>query len=382
LQSRLSRRSDKRENKSTAIIFLTLALNLCGLYKIYLKPELLSFILVFPVAALWAYLLVKYDLFTMLISLFGSLTCINFILLPYAEGNFFSTPGMIFLIFLASFFGIGIYFSLSQKSAKDYEDYVPEYVSRIAERERFLKELEIARNIQMKFLPQSIPEIPSLEIASICKPAMEIGGDYFDFVKTGDGSLGVIIGDVSGKGVSAAFYMTMAKGIIRTVTKKIQQPKQLLIEVNEIFYENVPRNVFISMIYGYLDMKKRMLTFARAGHNPLIVHKRGSGLPQLLNPEGLAIGLEKGEIFSRIIQEQTIAIEPQDLFVFFTDGVSESRNKNEQEFGEESLSKIIEENAQLTANELLKKIIDEVNAFTGDAPQFDDFTMVIVKVGS
>lgn len=373
LQSKLKR-------KSTLIINLTIALNLCGLYTILIKPELFSFFIVLPAAVLWANFLIKYDVFTRLISFFGGFTVINFVALPFSEGGFLSTPAIILFLFLVIFFAAGVYFSFSPRSTRDFENYVPEYVSRIAERERLLKELEIARNIQMKFLPQSIPAIPKLEVASVCKPAMEIGGDYYDFVKVNETSLGVIIGDVSGKGVSAAFYMTMAKGIIKTLSKKIQMPKQLLIELNEIFYENAPPSVFVSVIYGYLDLQSRTLTFARAGHNPLIVHKKGLGQPKLLCPEGLAIGLERGEVFSNIIQEHRIAIEPGDLFVFFTDGVSESRNKNDQEFGEERLTKIIEQNAHLSAHDLLNKIVSEVERFTGSAPQFDDFTMVVVKI--
>jgi serine phosphatase RsbU (regulator of sigma subunit) len=314
------------------------------------------------------------------LALFGILNLFDLSFLPMIGRGLLSHVGVEtisigFLIFFA-----GIFLVYRKQSVIDFEHYVPEYVSRLAERERFLQELEIARNIQMKFLPQSPPSFSQLEIASICKPAMEIGGDYFDFISEGSDHLSVVIGDVSGKGVSAAFYMTMAKGILKTLSKKIKHPKQLLNEANEIFYENAPRNVFVSVIYGHFDMQNKTLTFARAGHNPVIVRKRISAKPELFIPKGLAIGLEKGKLFSDIIEEETIAIEPHDIFVFYTDGVTEAMNKKEEEFGEERLREIIDANANLSAQDLLNTIVKEVKQFTGKAHQHDDFTMVVVKV--
>ena len=137
--------------------------------------------------------------------------------------------------------------------------------------------------------------------------------------------------------------------------------------------------VFVSVIYGHFDMNKKTLTFARAGHNPVIVRKKVSAKPELFSPRGLAIGLEKGELFSDIIEEETITIESHDIFVFYTDGVSEAMNKKEEEFGEERLQEIIDTHANLSAQELMNIIIKEVEQFTGKAPQHDDFTMVIVK---
>ncbi|MFQ5823990.1 MAG: PP2C family protein-serine/threonine phosphatase [bacterium] len=371
----------KIQNKTVLIILIALFFHLTYLPSGYLRPTYLAFFPMIPIAMLWAYLAYKYDLFTILMTtiaiyLFTELSFISFL-----PDGFLSPVSVIIGILTFFILLIGVYLIFTKRSVKDFEHYVPEYVSRIAEHERFLKELEIARSVQMRFLPQSVPTFPNLDIASICRPAMEVGGDYYDFIREGNQCLSIVIGDVSGKGVSAAFYMTMAKGIIKTLSKSTKHPKELLTEMNTIFYENAPREVFISVIYGLFDMKNKTLTFARAGHNPLIVRKSMVSAPELLNPKGLAIGLESGQLFSTTIEEKTLPIEPGDLFVFYTDGISESINKNGEEFGEERFQQLISLNAHLSAQAILDKITQEINKFAGNANQHDDFTMVVVKVG-
>lgn len=372
----------KIKNVAVLIIVLALFYNFSGLHFYSLRPSYLSFFLAIPFAIFVAYVVYKFDLLTILLTLFAFNYFADLSLISLQPDGFFGNLGVITGIFTALTFVTGVYFIYSKDSVKHFENYVPQYVSRIAERERFLQELEIARSVQKRFLPQTIPAFPNLDIASICRPAMEVGGDYYDFICDGRQRLSVVIGDVSGKGVSAAFYMTMAKGIIKTLSKATKTPGKLLTEMNAIFYENAPREVFISVIYGLFDMKDKMLTFARAGHNPLIVRKSMIGEPESLKPKGLAIGLEKGLIFSTTIEEMSLPIEPGDVFVFYTDGISESMNKNGEEFGENRLRQLIGQNAHLSAQELMTTITAEVNKFAQNATQHDDFTMIVVKVGS
>ncbi|MFQ5865056.1 MAG: PP2C family protein-serine/threonine phosphatase [bacterium] len=371
----------KIQNTGILIISLALFIDFSGLHLMYLRPTYLSFFLMLPFAIYLAYVIFKYDLFTVLLSLFTFYYFLDLSLVSLLPDGFLSTPGVVSALFVIFMLTVGLYLSYSKVSVRDFEKYVPEYVSRIAERERLLKELEIARSVQMRFLPQSVPTFPNLEIASICRPAMEVGGDYYDFIRDGNQCLSIVIGDVSGKGVSAAFYMTMAKGIIKTLSKSKKSPKGLLTEMNAIFYENAPRDVFISVIYGQFNMKDKMLTFARAGHNPLIVRKSVIGQPELLNPKGIAIGLESGQLFSTTIEEKSLSIEPEDVFVFYTDGICESMNKKGEEFGEERLQQIISRNAHHSAQTILDKITEEINKFARNTTPHDDFTMVVVKVG-
>lgn len=367
--------------KTVLIGLLALFINFAGLHFILLRPDYLSFILLVPLAVFLAHAIMKYDLLTLLFSLLLFFNILDFSLVGLLPDGFLSTPGITTGVLILALFSTGVYFSFSRVSTHHFESYVPEYISRIAERERFLKELEIARSVQTRFLPQSIPQLPDLAIACICRPAMEVGGDYYDFIQDED-RLSIVIGDVSGKGVSAAFYMTMVKGIIKTLARTIKEPKRLLTEMNAIFYENVPRDVFVSVIYGTFDLKSRVLTFARAGHNPVIVQKKLARQTEMLNPRGLAIGLEKGKLFSTTIEEKTMHMDPEDVFVFYTDGISESMNHNGEEFGEERLRAIINNNSSQSAQGLLDKITEDVNRFAGNTNQHDDFTMVVIKVSS
>jgi sigma-B regulation protein RsbU (phosphoserine phosphatase) len=364
------------------IFLLALAFNLGGLHRLYFHPPYLGLILVLPITLIWAHFVRKWDMLTVLMALIGVLFFLDLMLIPLMPDTLFSPPGMAVIIFVGLFFLLGIYLLFRPQSVKDYDSYVPEYVSRIAEKERFLKELEIARGVQMRFLPQRVPEFPSLEIVSLCQPAMEVGGDYYDFIQMNERYMSVLIGDVSGKGVSAAFYMTMVKGIIKTLSKKTKDPATLLIEANEIFYENAPRNVFITIIYGIFDLKEQTLTVASAGHNPLIAWRHRTGKTEIVNPKGMALGLDPGEHYRSIMEEKCIPIEKKDVFVFYTDGVTEAMNIREEIFTEERLRRVIEEYAHLSPQLLQEKIVQAVSEFSGKAPQHDDLTMVVVKIRS
>lgn len=362
------------------ITLMALLLTLGGLFTEFLKPHLWGGLMMLPLAFLWAYWVRKYDWMTMFLSLFMvfmifDLYQIN--LLPETAADLART---LFILCLAGYTLAGVWLIFSPRRVSDFEHYVPEYVSRIAERERFLRELEIAGNIQIKFLPQEEPEFPGLDIASICKPAMEVGGDYYDFIRQDARYLTVVIGDVSGKGVSAAFYMTMVKGIIKTLARRLKEPAKVLAELNEVFYENAPRNVFVSLLYATFDLGRRILTFARAGHNPLLVRKSKAGEMESLNPPGLAIGMEKGGLFSKIIKDQSVTIESGDILIFYTDGITEAMNPKGEEFGEERLYEIIRQYGDQTARDILEQVRQIVFGFTAGAPQHDDFTLVVVKV--
>ncbi|NLP08908.1 serine/threonine-protein phosphatase, partial [bacterium] len=186
------------------------------------------------------------------------------------------------------------------------------------------------------------------------------------------------VGDVSGKGISAAFYMTLTKGFLRSLTRTVDPPARVMSEINRLFWENVDRNHFISMIYGVFDMQARTLTFVRAGHNP-ILHLREQTCTAL-TPGGLALGLERGELFDRILEEKTVPLRPGDLFAFYTDGFTEARNHRQEEFGEERLAQLLMENDGASAEQLLSVFKKQMQAFIGHGLQHDDMTMVLVRI--
>ncbi len=372
---------EKLKNRALMVLLFAVFLDAVILQLFNTQPTYLAFLLFLPLALLASYFIFCYDYVTIIISMFTIVAYIDLILLGQQAEPWLSPSGVFACGFAALLVGSGVLLSRSERSVLDFEHYIPGYVGRIAERERFLKELEIARSVQSRFLPQTIPSLPKLDIACVCRPAMEVGGDYYDFVLNGNNSLGVIVGDVSGKGVSAAFYMTMAKGIIKTLCRGSSNPKRILSEMNAIFYENVPKEVFISMIFAEFDLEKSVLRFARAGHNPLIVNRKATGKPEMILPPGLAIGLDSGDIFSRTIEQVEIPIECGDTFVFYTDGISESTSKNGDEFGEDRLCQCIARANGQSAAHLLERISTDVARFSKNTKQHDDFTMVVIKVG-
>ncbi|MFC1726252.1 PP2C family protein-serine/threonine phosphatase [candidate division KSB1 bacterium] len=340
----------------------------------------LIFVLLLPLTLFFALIYFKNEFLTIFITLTTFVILTSNTLLLNSPDSSVHVYGYAVICFFAILLGLSVFVFEKGKSIEQLDEYKPDYLIRLAEKERFMKELEIARNIQLKFLPATQPKIKGISVASMCIPAMEVGGDYYDFIEIDENRLGVIIGDVSGKGVSAAFYMTMTKGIVKTAAKTGLSPRAMLIILNSIFYENVPRGVFISVIYGIFDFKNRTLTFARAGHNPLILRKRSEGTIDILQPKGLAVGLEKGEKFDVLLEEQTIGIAKGDIFNFYTDGITESMNKNQEEWGEEKLLETVEEYSHLSAEEVLNVVKTRLGKFTGKTEQFDDQTMVIVKI--
>jgi sigma-B regulation protein RsbU (phosphoserine phosphatase) len=274
----------------------------------------------------------------------------------------------------------GMASQLRKREITDFDEIMPAFAKHITERQRLQQELEIARSVQMSFLPKTNPQLVELDIASRCAPALEVGGDYYDFIDAGNKRLGVVVGDVSGKGTQAAFFMTLTKGFVRALAEVSPSPSIVLTRVNKLFYENVDRGVFISMVLGIFDTSKHILTVARAGHNPVIMRKTKADQVQVVNPMGLALGLDAGETFAKSIQEVEIPFQSGDLFVFYTDGFPEAMNKTLEEFGEDRLCATVQKYAQGSAAEIMDGVFAEMKQFVGKAKQHDDMTIVVVKV--
>lgn len=295
-------------------------------------------------------------------------------------GGFFVLQGIILLALVGVILVLGTILIRTEVADDVIVPYVPKYMERIYEKERIHKELEIARNVQLTFLPRKIPNIKGLQIATFCNPANEVGGDYFDFIEIGSHRLGVVVGDVSGKGIPAAFYMTLIKGMIQAQARQVFSPKEVMININSLFYENAERGIFVSMIYAILDMVQKRLTFARAGHNPMIFRQSRLANSEELCPPGIAVGLEPGPVFDQTIQEKTMPLNRGDLFLFYTDGLNEAQNRNKREFGTQNLLKTVEQNDSLSANDLIIKIKKDIQSFVSGGAQYDDMTAVLIKV--
>jgi sigma-B regulation protein RsbU (phosphoserine phosphatase) len=326
----------------------------------------------------WVFM--RFELFTNLVMLICAQGLYYSLLFMQCGDSFYLSHGLI-LVFIVVFLGLsGYWLMVRRKRTAEASEFVPDYMKRTFQREQLQRELEIARNVQLNFLPQDIPDIPGLDIASLCVPAREVGGDYFDFIRLNRQKLGVVIGDVSGKGIPAAFYMTLTKGLFKSLAANHDSPAQVLIKLNRLFFENAERGVFISMLYCIFDLENRVMTFARAGHNPMIIHRSQIKRSEEVRPPGIAIGLEEDEIFTKTIDEYSLPLQKNDMFLLYTDGLNEAQNARHQEFGEARLQQLFAVHHRSSAHDILEDIEKQISEFTGDAEQHDDMTAVVIRV--
>ncbi len=260
--------------------------------------------------------------------------------------------------------------SVSIENARLYESE--------AQKQKMERDLENARTIQESLLPKYIPTIRSLDISGKMIPAMQVGGDYYDLIKISDEKIFVIIGDVSGKGLSASFYMSQLQTMVRLFCTSDKSPKQVLTELNERIFGNIEKNWFITVSIVFFDSSKNKLIFARAGHTPLI-HVSDNKLNSL-QPAGIGLGLEKGEIFNSTLVEQTVDFKEGDQFVLFSDGITESMNSKKELFGMKRLSEILLDNHQKSSGKILASVIKSVEDFNNDPVGIDDITLVVIKI--
>ena len=251
-------------------------------------------------------------------------------------------------------------------------------IAKSLERERFQQEMMVAQQMQKRLLPQKIPAPQSMDVAAVSEPSLEVGGDYYDFIALGSDRLGVVVGDVSGKGVSAAFYMAEVKGIFQALSRVAASPRDLLLRANEALVDSLERNAFISLIYAIFDGSKSNVTLARAGHCPMI-HVSGE-TSRMVRPSGLGLGLTHDTIFEDSTQEMTISLRNGDICIFYTDGLSESRNSEGEEFGYDRIVDVALHSRKLSAESIKNSILQEIRNYTGNSSYADDMTLVVVKI--
>lgn len=245
------------------------------------------------------------------------------------------------------------------------------------EKERLEKELDVAREIQRKILPSKNPDFENLSVSSVFIPAFEVGGDYYDFFEISKEKVGFIIADVSGKGISAAFIMAEIKGIFESLSQMIESPKEILVQANNILKSTLNKKSFVSALYGLIDMNEEVLYFSRAGHCPAILIRNGE--VNLFKPSGIGLGLTNSYHFKEHLEEFKIDLKQNDNLIFYTDGITEAKNKELEDFGDERFIKILLNNADQTVEKISNEVIKEVTLFSKDHSQYDDITLVILK---
>jgi serine phosphatase RsbU (regulator of sigma subunit) len=270
-----------------------------------------------------------------------------------------------------------------QKSIAAFADYAAvaienaKLLAESLEKERMEKELDVAREIQYKILPDKTPQIENLQVSALFVPAFEVGGDYYDFFRLEGDRLGFVIADVSGKGIPAAFIMAEVKGIFESLARLIQSPREVLIKANEALRSSLDRKNFVTVIYGVLDLKSGTAFISRAGHSPVLL-VRDQTIAEL-KPCGMGLGLDFSSNFSNSLEEIQIKLKENDILLLYTDGIPESKNAELEDFGYERFNKVILENAEGPIDIISKRIMKEVAIFSQGKPQHDDITLVIFK---
>lgn len=251
-----------------------------------------------------------------------------------------------------------------------------------AERENYRRELErreyemeTARGIQRSFLPESPPQIEGLELAALSLPAWEVGGDFYDFIPLSQGKWGIVVADVSGKGVPAALFMALSRTLVRANAVATPTASEAIQRANNLISQDARSGMFVTLFYAMLDSKRKRLNYVNAGHNPPLLLKASAGGIILLRAKGIALGvMDKAEL-----EERELELASNDIIILYTDGVTDAINEKEERFGQERLIEVIAQGTNLSAQDLIDKIKEEVTVFARGQPQFDDFTLVILK---
>jgi len=251
----------------------------------------------------------------------------------------------------------------------------------LMEQQKLQKELQVAQEIQQMLLPSDFPEVEGFEIASYYEAAKEVGGDLFDFVEVDEDTVGIIVADVSGKGVPGSLIMTMIRTAIRLESRGNKNPADVLARVNRFVADDMKRGMFVTMFYIILDSRARIIHYASAGHNPMILYRGSSKQTYYLNPSGFPVGIQLPDLnlFAKTIQTDSIRLREDDILVLYTDGITEAMNSQRELYREERFLDAIRRNAHLDVGEFVRSINEDIKKFTGGAPQNDDITFVAIK---
>src|SRR5213080_3266435 len=247
------------------------------------------------------------------------------------------------------------------------------------EKKRLDHDLEIARDIQRILLPSEAPAINGFQISGINAPARQVSGDYFDYIQVDQERLGVVIADVSGKGVPASLIMAICRSVLRAEAARNPSPADVLRKVNRQLYPDIKEDMFISMAYLILNHQHEGVTLARAGHDAPLLYKRQSQTVTPVKPPGMVVGIDSGSVFDRLTTDFAVPLERDDCLVLYTDGVTETLNAEGDEFGLDRMMQSVRASATNGAQAIVRKIVEDVRDFTGSVPQNDDITLIAIR---
>ncbi len=245
--------------------------------------------------------------------------------------------------------------------------------------QRLEHELSVAHEFQKMLLPNEFPELSEYDIHAFSEAATTVGGDFFDFFRVDEEHWGLAVADVAGKGIPGALIMAMTRAVLRAESRDTLSPSTVLKRVNERVRVDTKDSVFITLTYGILNIRTARLTFVRAGHEPMVVMNANEGRFELIKPEGIALGLVSGELFS-CIEEHEMSLGKGDAILLYTDGVVEAMNQKSEEYGRDRLMALLRSMNCVTAKNLVEDVIEDIHQFTRGIPQHDDITLLALRV--
>ena len=246
-----------------------------------------------------------------------------------------------------------------------------------AEELRLLRaDLQVAKHVQAKLLPERVPKISGYDFDAYYAPAGELGGDLYDFLQFDKNHLGILVADASGKGLSGALLMVEARAVVRSMASLSVSPVQVLCQANRVLFQDFKRGTFISMYYAILDISKSVLTVASAGHMPMLLWRWKEAKCYAVNPSGLVLGTATEEVFRRTLKETSVELEPGDRFVLYTDGVTEHMNTSQEEFGRSRFVGLSLKSSRRSSAEYIHDVVSALAAYRDTATSSDDVTVV------
>ncbi|WP_243371369.1 SpoIIE family protein phosphatase [Geotalea sp. SG265] len=264
---------------------------------------------------------------------------------------------------------------VSEREAKEKERQQKE--AALLENARVVRDMEIAKQIQLSLLPASPPDLPGARFASCCVPATHVGGDYYDFFIRGKETVDLIIADVSGHSVGAALIMVETRSVLRAQVPLTTSSSEVLASLNDLLYEDLTRaELFITMFYANYDAGSKLLRYANAGHNPPLIMGKGAAACIELDAEGLILGINRTVSF----EEKLFQLHEGDLVLFYTDGIIEAQNEGGELFGVDRLCLILKNMALEEPDRIMRRVLAEVTRFAGSKPLEDDISMIIMRI--
>lgn len=258
--------------------------------------------------------------------------------------------------------------------------YYARFRAALDEKRRMDQDLHLAQRIQKRLLPTDLPHVPGLDIHAFNLAAQEVGGDYYDVIPLEDQKVGIAIADVSGKGVGGALMMSICRSVLRAHATRTPDPAKVLQEVNQTMVADIYEDMFVTMLYMVYDIRTRELAMARAGHDPCLILQPDENEVRRENGLGMAIGLVDPEMFDSVIETRRVVLRPGALVLGYTDGITEAMNGEGEEWGLKPLTRTLLSGKTLSPQQISQNVRQRVLRFVGDMPQYDDMTLMVIKV--